>query len=467
MTSHKLYELTSSDFRLPHHVDRDGKIFTSVANDIPTICWPDGTWCLPANIYMLDLYSRGRSRKNGGGTLLAYAANISHLLRYCSKNGIPLHNLSDNQFTFFMGTLSAERRDGPDGPLLRNSNSVINIGRKCLEFLHLIGGFYGVKNFVGPRGQILAELRVFTKKSVSIRASPASYSYWHHRSFPVSAVTSRRKAISGKAVAALRGAVYASAPGPYLRKRRYILLKLLEITGGRRSEVAGITIASVHAAARMSAPMLEVPTAKRRELQTRLIPISRYDVNFLIEFIEKNRAVLVRNIIGKGIDSGFLLVSGTTAQALRPNTITQEISILAKIAGIPGQTCPHMFRHRYITKLFVALIERHKFENVDFFRRTILCNEKIMREIQQWTGHSSLQSLEHYIDLAFEEISNFKKTVSLVQVQQTLSSFAGDLLEISADLEIATTPDTTVRRLLDMISVLRQDLDNTSSQSDD
>ena len=71
---------------------------TTPAHDIPMLSWPDGRWCLPANIYMLELYHRGLSRKNHGGTLLTYAANITHLLRYCFDNQIDFPDLTDNQF---------------------------------------------------------------------------------------------------------------------------------------------------------------------------------------------------------------------------------------------------------------------------------------------------------------------------------------------------------------------------------
>lgn len=55
-----------------------------------------------------------------------------------------------------------------------------------------------------------------------------------------------------------------------------------------------------------------------------------------------------------------------------------------------------MFRNRFITKLFVALIEQHEFENPDSFRRALLDTETIKQKIQQWTGHANLSSLDVY-----------------------------------------------------------------------
>lgn len=437
MHKHKLYNLTAENFKFPFYVDRKHSVKTISAQNIPMLKWPDGHWCLEANLYMLELYHRGLSRKNRGGTLLAYAANISHLIRFCRNNLIDFKSLSDNEFTFFIKTLQGERR-AKSSEMARDANSVIAIGRNCLDFLISVGRFHCQEGFIGPTCRIRASQKeIEIQTETRGKKGKITRKFWHHHSFPTADVKKRRLPISSTNVDKLRNAVLGASTSIFQRKRRYVMIKLLEITGGRRSEVAGLTVDSVKTAAKMSEPMLKLMTAKRPggKDEFRYIPIARHDVEFLLEFIEKNRRHIVRKSVGLDSDDGYVLISETTGKNLKPNTITQEVHILAKAAGIVEQVCPHLFRHRFIAKLFVALIEQHSIENVDDFRRSLLDSESMKQKIQQWTGHSNVKSLDIYINLAFDEISNFKKTYNLVNAGRVLDSFRGTLAQFKEELK--------------------------------
>lgn len=463
MNKSKLYHITDSSFKLPLYVDRQHKVVTVNAEDIPTIKWPDGSWCLPANIYMLELFNRGLSRKNRGGTLLTYAANISHLLRYTFNNKIDLANLSDNEFSLFIKMLQGERRVLQPDVFTRDTNSVISIGRNCLDFLSCVGRLYQDDNFIGPKGQIRAVQKELTLKSDGNKIGRGKLlrKYWHHRSFPTPDPKNKRLPISSKTVERLREVVQSMSGTIFLRKRRYVMIKLLEITGGRRSEVAAITCNSVREASKMDDPLLKLVTVKKRggEDEFRYIPISRHDIEFLLEYIDKNRRRIIRSTCGQKNDDDFLLISETSGKKLRPNTITQEISSLSKSAGISEKSCPHMFRHRFITKLFVALIEQYKFENTETFRKALLETEKIKQIVQQWTGHKSLTSLDVYINLAFDEVTNFKTAYNIVKTKLVLNSFQGTLKQYQTELKDGYSPTEIASKLDKLISALEEDLD--------
>jgi integrase len=459
----KLYQITTPTFELPIFVDSKRKVKTYPADDIPMLTWPDGRWCLPANTYMLELYHRGLSRKNSGGTLLTYAANISHLLRYCYDNMINLHELTDNQFTFFIKTLQGERRARTIEIYTRDANSVIAIGRNCLDFLASVGRLYQNDEFVSLKGQIRAAQKEFGIKTEGLHNGRGKLirRYWHHRSFPSPDPKRKRLPISSDAIKKLHEAVLSSSRSIFQRKRRYIMLKLLEITGGRRSEVAALTTESVYKASQMHEPMLKLLTAKKpggRE-EFRYVPIASHDITFLLEFIEKNRQRIIRLTCGRENDDGYVFVSETTGRKLKPNTITQEISTLVKAAGITEKSCPHMFRHRFITKLFVALIEQHQFENEDSFRRTLLNTETFKQKIQQWTGHTNLSSLDVYINLAFEESSNFNKIYNIINTQRVVDSFKENLIQLQHELRDGASPTATTKQLLTMMEAFYYDLD--------
>lgn len=238
------------------------------------------------------------------------------------------------------------------------------------------------------------------------------------------------------------------------------MLKLLEITGGRRSEVAALTVRSVLAAYAAKDPALSIITVKGRGGETRMreIPIARHDLVLLKEFIEKNRAIVIRKTCGKQRDEGVLLVSETTGEPLRPNTITQEISFLARRAEIEDRASPHMFRHRFITKLFVALIEQHKFENTDAFRAALISTEDFKRKVLEWTGHRSIISLEPYLHLAFAEIAGVHTTTKLVNARAAVESFDSSLATIEAELEQGEDPKLVAQRLRKMLIAMRADL---------
>jgi site-specific recombinase XerC len=459
-TKFKLYHNTSLNFELPSHVDMQRQVITTEASDIPMVSWPDGKWCFEANAYLLELFYRGLSRRNRGGSLLVYATSISHLLRYLNENNIKLIELSDNQFSLFMRLLQGETRPNQPGTFVRDSNSVIAIGRKCLDFLFFVGKLYQDDSFIGPKGQIIAIQKEFIAKSKSTSAMfrKIVHNFWHHRSFPNPSPKNKRLPISNENIEKLRNIIAQSSSSTFQLKRRYVMLKLLEITGGRRSEIAALTCKSVYQASKTQ--LLEVITTKRRgnTEHFRLIPIARHDVAFLIEFIEKNRRVVIRKTCGKEKDSDLLLISKITGYGLKANTITQEIATLSIAAGIQEKSCPHMFRHRFITKLFVALIEQHQFENLDSFRKALLDTESLKQKVQEWTGHKNIASLDGYIHLAFDEITNFEKTYNAVRTQSIVQSAKGSLTQIKTELKNGVSVNEISESLLKLIEGLEADL---------
>lgn len=463
MQKTKLYNLSGSDFRLPIGIDRNRQIFTSLANDIPLMSWPDGRWCTLVNLFVLYLYRRGLSRRDGGGTLKTYAAYLSHLIRYCFYKKIEFYEVDDNNFSLFIEGLKAERLAENPHEIARRSDSVIAIGRISLEFLSYVGSLYNIDQFVASTGQIRADRREYQFHGEKLRniGTHRTLSYWHHWTFPAPDPKVRRLPISAKAIDLLRSAVSRVSSSYFLIKRRYVMLKLLEITGARRTELASLTVSSVLDTAKMSHPMLKLITVKKRHGKTefRYVPISHHDVRFLVEYIEKNRRPAVRKSCGIQNDTGYLLISETTGKKLAANTITQEVAMLAKTAGIQDKTCPHMFRHRFITKVFVALIQEQKFENKDDLRRALLDIESIKQKVQQMTGHSNLNSLNEYINLAFEEITNFRKPLNVVNAKRAVDSFKATIEQFAHEVSAGLPLSEACQQLKTLASAFSRDLE--------
>lgn len=467
MTKKQLFSLTSETYRLPFAVDSQHQIITMDASHIPMLQWPDKCWCFEINLYMLDLYKRGLSRRNNGGTLRTYAANLSHLIRYCYCNEVDFIDLTDNHFSLFIKTLQGERNIQNFNQLIRDANTIIHIGRNCLDFLRFVGEFHNRTNFVGDKGTICSIQKEFdlqlTGKSNHRRISKK---YWDHHSFPTPDPYKKRLPIASADIKKLRQAIREiEGISWFLKRRKQIMLMLLEVTGGRRSEVAALTVDSVMTARAMKEPLLKLITVKRRRDTYRYVPIVRPDLDKLISYIEKDRQRIIRQKVGLNQDHGMVFVSETTGLPIKAPTLSDEINALARVAQIDGKICAHMFRHRFITKLFVSLIEQHQFDQADDFRKALLDTQSIKQKIQQWTGHANLTSLDVYIDLAFDEVSKFNNTLDRFFLKRVVDSLREEIEDIQHELQLNKNVNSLISKIEMVLNNFEMELENVSLSS--
>lgn len=466
----QLYVLSQRTYKFPSYVDGQGRLHTRQADGLPLMTWPDGSWCHQANTFMRELLEKGLSRRNRGGTLGVAAAHISHLIRYCWQRRCDFCELTDNQFTEFITGLHTQKRSRDPSHNQRDANSVIAIGRSCLSMLECAARQTGDHQLLGPRGRIRAtKLQHTIKFGAGPRSSSRTVTYWSHSSFPNPDPMRKRLPIATANIEEMRKAVHLVSSNAHQRARRHIILKLLEITGARRGEIALISVESIRGAEAMEHPLLKLPTLKKRgnELKYRYVPISRADLSFVSQYAEIHRRSVVRRTLKGSHDHGILLVSGTTGMPLVAGTITQEVRIIARAAGIQEKACPHMFRHRFLTKLFVALIEHHRIENKDDFRRLLLNSEQFKTKVAEWTDHASIDSLERYIDLALDEIGSYKKVYSFASAGLALDSFIGTLdAELDA-VNAGEQPILILSRLKGYIERLKEDLANAQAIAGD
>lgn len=454
----QLYALSGARFAAPDYVDHEGKLFTRPADSVPLVRWPDGSWCHPANTFIRSLFEKNLSRRNRGGSLAGAASSITHLLRFCWNSRIDPSELTDSDFRRFVGLLLSEASKRGLSSKARDERRVISIGRTCLQFLDCVAKQQDDDQLIGPSGRIRAEPRKFELR-VGSRGRTKSIQYWDHPALPAPNARRKRMPVSTDSIEALRNAIGRYSSTPHQRMRRHVTLKLMEITGARRGEIALITVESVAHAARMEMPMLRVPTLKKLSgPQYRFVPVSRADVTFLMNYATFYRSAIVRRLLRGKTDHGVFLVSETHGTPFQPDSITHEVRKLAKLAGIEEKACPHMFRHRFLTKLFVALIEQHKIENPDQFRRLLIDGEELKRKVAEWSGHSSIESLDNYIDLAFDEIGNFTKVYDTTLVGLAIDAFKGTLLAEAQALQQGEPVALIVDRLLREVGALELDL---------
>lgn len=401
---------TSTTFELPDAVETDGQVYSIPVGRIPTTLWPDGRWCLEANMFLVDLARGGRSTFGRGGTIATYASQLKHLVRFCAARELDFVNISDGDFGEFVRFLTNEPNVDYGQGKARTDNVTLQIGRLCLNFMEFLGEFIGNSGLVGPTGQIRARKeRVIDFRGGRGRGNTTQV--WTHHSFPAKSTFNKRSPIDRDSIERLREAAAENSSSTFLLKRRLIMILLLEMTGCRRAELVSITIKSVKAALQMKVPSLRVLSVKRGGNRTgeRLIRMRREVIEFVDEYIRINRRPLIRATCGSNDDDGFLFVNARTGKQLTAEYIGCELYKLRRLAGLEGRAHAHMFRHRFITMQFVRMIEQHNFENEDEFRKALINTAALKQKMIQWTGHRSQESLDHYIDLAFGEVAGFQE----------------------------------------------------------
>ncbi len=174
----------------------------------------------------------------------------------------------------------------------------------------------------------------------------------------------------------------------------------------------------------------------------RYVPVNKADFNEIATYIKIYRSKIIKNTVGKTNDEGYLLISENTGKAILPVTITNEINKIRKVAGIEENVCAHMFRHRFITNLFIQLIKQYDIQNKDQFRNSLMDLENLKVYIQQATGHKNVNSLENYIDIAKSELTNMNNVVDNLLEERNTEAIEKEkqrLLIMLKNKEISTT----------------------------
>lgn len=312
-------------------------------------------------------------------------------------------------------------------------------------------------NLLGPTGRIRAEQKTF---QVMSKRSGKTFNRtsWIHESVPRYRKARRRQPISTSAVNRLYEANAKLDATPFISRRRYIMLRLLEITGGRRIEVSQITVRDIEEASKTGE--LRVFSAKKSNPNAyRFVPVTQTDLKDLLSFIKHYRQRVIRNTIGISKDHGFLFISNDTGRPLKIDTLGTEFYLLRKAAGIEDEeACLHAFRHRYITNIFRDLIKTHQYQNESDLRRALLSTETLKLKVMEWTGHSSVESLDHYIHLAFEAESNFQTALDLLQAKKVVDSLYVVLTDFDRTLRTANKIPELIPSLKDIVATAAVEL---------
>lgn len=459
-SNRKLYHLLG-EFKIFSHFSVD-KLSTRDASNMPFIIWPNGSPCLIGNLYIQSLMNRpgrgqqGLSRKGDkGGSLGDYASKLGQLLRRCYQDGIDPISLSDGKFTDYIVDIRREPSTSNPSQPKKSEASVIATGKVWLDFLGFVGRFYGDNDFVSAEGTIRAREETFVTTTRS--GKKITSTYLTHHSFGKPNREHRRLPITKEQITLLKASIRKDTVPATVKVRRACMIDLLTDTGARRTELANLKVADVLRAMEMEHPLLRLDTLKREEGAERYVPVFSTALRKLRQYIEVERRKIMRSVYKGGKDHGYFFVSSTTGKPLTSSVISNEILQLRKLAGIKSQLTAHMFRHAFITNLFILFIQRHQLTNPDQFQQALLDSQTFTAEIISWTGHLDPKSVERYIHLAFRDLSKYTETVSSVHLVMAMDKYFAEKDELVSMFEEGMPKEEFIKQLLALREMAQQD----------
>jgi len=395
---HKLYSQTSSECKIPLTVLRNhNKKFMNAAK-IAIVSWPNLKICWPVTMYLLYLVSLNRSLKGSGGTILTYAKQLSHFVRFFVEHKLSFCDIDDRDITLFVDDLKDERCIDTKGcnRAKRHSNQVRTIASRALHFLFWYQNKFlhdtGLIGYEGDNCLITVYHQTFYINGVTVTSMS-------HASFPTADVVKPQNPVSSIQIEELFLANLESPQCVYVKRRRATMLNLARATGGRRIEMSAVTITEIREAC--NSGFLNLLVAKKRKRVVRPIPILKSRLNQIIQFIDGPRTKLLKDLGKQNDDSGHLFLS-TKGNKLSENTLTNDMNDISHMASLAVNVCLHMFRHRYFTDMAYNLLLGIK-EFVEKRELTAPSERIVLQEMRSLSEHESDESLLRYIHAAYKE----------------------------------------------------------------
>ncbi|EII2981668.1 site-specific integrase [Vibrio parahaemolyticus] len=432
----------------------------------PFISYPNGKPCYEANLYIRKLVQEGRSTfGKKGGTLHTYASQIIQLIHYIYKKRIELTELTNSSFGMFIRNLSKERQADNITPR-RSANTVISIGMRCLDFLHLVQDVNHLKFFIGtePENSITVSV-VKSSRKIEGYSGLIIKNSMRHSSFPDPSATNKKTPISEEVHDKLFNYIISNK-NIQVKERNLAIFHCLDQCGARRAEIINIQVSDINAAIRSKDqyPLLRLINLKQQdsERKQRYVPVSRVFLSEMSNYIRHFRRPLIKKKIGKTIsyDHGFLFVSTSTGRQLSEDTLTTYFTVWRENLKIEEELHAHLFRNTYITNKLIEIIEsRSDIKTPEDLRRLLLNTERFKQELKEWTGHKFLSSLEVYINLAFARHFKFDSEVKALQVRTAIDSTRKAIKRIRSNLINGVTSNyQTIDDIQRILSSLESDI---------
>jgi site-specific recombinase XerD len=391
-------------------------------------------------------------------TIRGYAYDIIHLVHFIEKQPLlsRFSQLTDATFTLFVQSLQAERT--PLGEPMRKNNTVIKVAYTCLDFLQFIQEFHDLSAFIGKdKGNSIQILeKPYKRKQEGYKGFIEGIKITHS-AVPTKDEIKKRHPVSEDD--ALRVWEFIKTQKNKDKRRRDMALyTAMEQLGGRVSELHLIKMTDYEEARRSG--MLTLTTLKRKdENTTRKIPVPHLLLSVIADYIKVRKKVMRK----KKAQHDYLFISLKTGLRLSSDSWTTYMNLWKKELDIKGELHPHLWRHAFITdKLKELILATKEVNDKDDFRKHLLHTQTFKMQLQQWTGHTNLSSLDVYIDLAFTDIHGYTEVYNAVSLNSSvdLAKRQIELLEEQiARKEL--TPTAALGEMKKLLGAFQSDIDKS------
>lgn len=449
MNKHQLY--TCLDIDVPCTVLRtnnSSRIHKQTISNFPFMRWCNGRPCEAINMYFLDI-----APLTTGDTIITYASQLSHLVRFCSHQRLPFDNLTDAYIHDFSVYLQEEPSEIIPHELARNNNTIRTILGRVFLFLE-----WYQDNLTPLNKQLLiGEKKSSPKITVNYKLNRYNNKdYIEHSSMPPNVSTDPKRPIAQSIIENIELTIEKLSlietqsdyslrryknnidvykiELEYIRSRRRFMIWMMKRVGLRPSEMVEIDVV-LHKNILLKKEIL-IPTKKRRRKTSpvRRFPITIRDAAIFKRYLtSRSKFIEAFPDKTKGSEALFL---GNDGGNIKKTSLEKDFSRLAVLSGYQDiQTCFSMFRHRFITyEVIVHFKEFMKGTGKSRQLMTDMDYRSILKRVATKTGHGSVESLWHYIDWAWDELNVWGNIDRGLERLHAVDSLYEELLELQHDI---------------------------------
>ena len=438
--------------------DAGTHVTTQIIPAFPFMYWPSNRPCEPVNMYLLDI-----AHEVTGDSLKTYAAQLSHLIRYCGIKNVGIETLTDAHLHELSRQLQEERSQRHPLEAARNKNTVREILSRTIQFLL----WYQMTFVLHLRTPLIGEQSVspqITIKRVKNDRTRARGRrpefYYTHAAMPTSESREPKRPIARPIIEDIQRAIYRQsvleerserftqryandrdllrAQLEYIRARRSFMVWMMMRTGLRPAELIQMSVKDHNNI--LTTRALKIPTKKRRKVTApmRHFPILLDAATVIYRYL-LSRTTYCDALKRAGIEPNpgtafFLTLDG---EPIKKTSLEKDFERLVVLAGYKEvQACLSMFRHRFIT--YEVTVHLREFIDKSGKSRQMMTDidyESILKRVADKTGHGSVQSLWHYIDLAWEELGVWASTDKALARLHAFDQLFADGLQLKHELE--------------------------------
>ena len=435
----------------------------------PFVRWPAGPPCEPVNAYLIE-----QAPGVTGDTLKTYASELSPLIRYCAEHGIGFEHLDDSHVFALSKQLQTERSRHHPLERARNNNTVRSLLSRAIAFLL----WYQARLMLLTQTPLIGERetapRICVRRLPNPHAGQRGTFYFVHRAMPTTAsrepkrpiaqsiiedvelMIERLSAVDARKEPATRR--YRTHPDQlkdqleYVRARRRFMVWIMKRTGLRPAEMIEMPLKDNGAV--LQTKRLIIPTKKRRQ---QVAPLRSVAITL------KDAAIFQRYLVARDkyieqlrrADPAYLypdvLFLSADGNPVKKTSLEKDFERLVKACGYTDvQACFSMFRHRFVTNEVV--VHLREFMGSAGKTRQLMTDadyRSILKRIAAKTGHGSVDSLWHYIDLAWHEMDVWANVDHNLERVHAADRFYEELLDLRHSLRV--DPSRPADKILDVV----------------